>query len=447
MMYDIIIIGAGPAGYVAAIRAGQLGMKTALIEKKQVGGMCLNWGCIPTKAMIESAKMFDKMKQATAFGVDGFEPAKLSFNWDKARKRAQKIAVKLKAGVGFLLKKNGVEVITGEAVIRSATTVSVDNRTLEGKHIMIATGSYPEPVSDEIKDKTIPLDKLFEQEALPQNLVVFGKGPVAVEITLMMHLIGKNVTLVTPDENILPGADTFLSEYLLKHFKGLKIPVLVSENAGVFTDGQLHINGQQIICDALINSSMRKAIVPPSDVSLNLNEKGFIATNDNFETTVPGIYAIGDVNGYSYLAHPASAQGIFVVNHIKGIQTHFNFDNYPLNIYTYPEIAQIGKTEQVLKAEGMDYKVSQFPLSANGKALTEGQSEGLIRLLSDTKYGQVLGVQIIADHATDMIAEAAAYMQIEGTIYDVAATLHAHPTVSEIFMEAGFEATEKAIHL
>ncbi len=447
MMYDVIIIGAGPAGYVAAIRAGQLGMKTALIEKKQLGGMCLNWGCIPTKAMIESAKMFDKMKQATVFGIDGFEPAKLSFNWDKARKRAQKIAVKLKAGVGFLLKKNRVELITGEAIIKSAQSIRVDNRTLEGKHIIIATGSYPLPLPTQSMPEILQLDKLFEQESLPHNLVVSGKGPVAVEITLMLHLIGKNLTLIIPDEDVVPGADTFISEYILKHFKALKIPVIISDNTGVYAEGQLSINGTQVACDMLINSNQRKAIVPASEVEIALNGNGFIATNEAFETSVAGIYAVGDVNGHSYLAHPASAQGIFVVNRIKGIQTHFNFDNYPLNIYTYPEIAQIGKTEQQLKSDGTDYKVSPFPLSANGKALTEGQSEGLIRLLSDTKYGQVLGVQIIADHATDMIAEAAAYMQIEGTVYDVAATMHAHPTVSEIFMEAGFEATDKAIHL
>ena len=191
---------------------------------------------------------------------------------------------------------------------------------------------------------------------------------------------------------------------------------------------------------------MRRAVLIKSEIAIKLNENGFIDTDDNFETNVKGIYAVGDVNGKSYLAHIASAQGLSVVNSIKGIKTDFNFDNFPINIYTSPEMSQIGKTEQALKEEGIDYKISQFPLSANGKAQTEGQSEGLIRLLSDNKYGQVLGVQIIADHATDMIAEAAAYMQIEGTVYDVASTMHAHPTVSEIFMEAGFEAIDKAIH-
>jgi len=447
MKYDIIIIGAGPAGYVAAIRAAQTGLKTALVEKNNLGGMCLNWGCIPTKSIIESAKMYTKVLSAAEFGVDGIEPDKISFNWEKAKKRAQKIAMRLKAGITFLMKKNGVEVINGEAVIKSANSISVENRTLETNTIVIATGSYPAPVEFvENNEKIIQLDKLFGEKELAKNLVVYGRGAVAIELTQFFNLIGKNVTLVSPDSDVIPRTDAFLSDYALKTLKSRKVNVIVSTQKAAWTDGNLHIDGQNIACDNIINCSFRKAVVPKSDIEIKLDSNGFIATNEAFETNVKGIYAIGDVNGKSYLAHIASAQGISVVNSLKGIATNFNFDNFPINIYTYPEMAQIGKTEQALKTEGIAYKISQFPLSANGKAQTEGQSEGLIRLLYDEKYGQVLGVQIIADNATDMIAEASAYMQIEGTIYDVASTIHAHPTVSEIFMEAGFEAVDKAIH-
>lgn len=447
MKYDVVIIGAGPAGYVAAIRAGQVGLKTALIEKKHIGGMCLNWGCIPTKALIESGKMFSRIRNASEFGIEGIDKNKLKFNWDKAKSRAIKIVGKLKGGIDYLLKKNGIDVIEGEATIRDEHTVTVNNRTIECDNIIIATGSYPAELKGKIDRKyVIQLDKLFELPDLPKNLVVYGKGPFAVELAQFFHLIEKNVTLVTPDKEIIPGADNYLSEYAIKILNELGIPVIYSEKIGEFKDGMLKVGKILVPCERIINCSYREAIIPSSKIEIKRDEKGYVETNESFETSVPAIFAIGDVNGKSYLAHVASAQGIWVINKIKGIKTGFDFKNYPLNIYTYPEMAQIGKTEQNLKDEGADYKLSEFPLSANGKALTEGHAQGNIRIFSDKKYGQVLGVQIIAEHATDMIAEAAAYMQIEGTIFDVAQTIHAHPTVSEIFMEAGFEAIDKAIH-
>lgn len=447
MKYDIVIIGAGPAGYVAAIRAGQVGLKVALIEKKYIGGMCLNWGCIPTKALIESGKMFHRIRKASEFGVDGIELDKLSFNWEKAKKRATKIVRKLTGGVSFLLKKNGVDVITGDAMIRDMNTVTVDNRTIECEHIIIATGSYPGVVPGTVsQEQIVELEHLFNLPELPNNIVVYGMGGVAVEMAQFFQMIGKKVSLITPDQNILPGADKYLSDYAMKLLHDFDIPVVFSDTLGECTDGVMKIGDQMLPCDIIVNCSFRKAIVPSSNVEIALDEHGFIATNETFQTNMPTIYAVGDVNGKSYLAHMASAQGIYVINTIKGIKADFNFKNFPLNIYTYPEMAQIGMTEQQLIDEAVDYKLSDFPLSANGKALTEGHAEGTVRMYSDKKYGQVLGVQIIADHATDMIAEAAAYMSIEGTIYDVAQTIHAHPTISEIFMEAAFEAVDKAIH-
>ncbi|MBT3421844.1 MAG: FAD-dependent oxidoreductase, partial [Bacteroidetes bacterium] len=199
-------------------------------------------------------------------------------------------------------------------------------------------------------------------------------------------------------------------------------------------------------CDKVVNCNYRNGITPVTDIKLEINEDGFLQTDDNLQTNAARIYAIGDVNGKSYLAHAASAQGIWLINHLKGIKNTLNMKLYPLNIYTSPEIAQIGMSEAEIKEEGYEYKINEFPLTANGKSLTEGNSDGLLRLLSETKYGQVLGVQIIAEHATDMIAEASAYMQLEGTVYDIAQTIHAHPTVSEIFMEAGFDAVDQAIH-
>ena len=447
MKYDIVIIGAGPAGYVAAIRAGQVGLKTALVEKKYIGGMCLNWGCIPTKAMIESGKMFARVIGASEFGVDGIDKNQLKFNWEKAKKRSTGIVKKLTGGVEYLLKKNGVDLIMGEAVIHDGNTITVDKRNIECENVIIATGSYPAPLNSDIDAKlVIHLERMFDLPDLPRNIVVFGKGAVAVEMVQFLHMIEKNVSLITPDENIIPGADKYLSDYVLKKFKALSIPVVYADAIGKLDDGLMHVGDTILQCDKVLNCSFRKAIVPKSDVKIALDENGYIQTGDNMETSVPGMYAIGDVNGRSYLAHVASAQGIWLINKIKGIKSDFDIKNYPLNIYTYPEMAQIGQTEQDLQAEGVDYKLSEFPLSVNAKAMTEGHTEGLIRMFSEKKFGQVLGVQIIADHATDMIAEAAAYMQIEGTIFDISQTIHAHPTVSEIFMEAGFEAVDKAIH-
>jgi dihydrolipoamide dehydrogenase len=447
MDYDIIIIGAGPAGYVAAIRAGQVGLKTAVIEKMYIGGMCLNWGCIPTKALLESAKIFEKTKHASEFGIDGIDVQKLSFNWGKAKSRSSSITKKLTAGVNYLLKKNGVELITGTAKLGNGNFVIVDDKRISATNIIIATGSKPMAIDKKIANAPIvEMEKLFTLETIPENIVVTGNHVSSVEMAQFFRLIGKKVTLVSNSESFMTGLDDHLVSYVGKKMKSENIDLFLNAFPEKFEAGELIVNGKKVKCDLLVNCNSRKAIIPESETQLELTEKGFINTSDNFETNLKGVYAIGDVSGKSFVAHVASAQGIHVINTIKGIRTNFDTRSYPINMYTSPEIAQIGKTEQHLKKEGVDYKINEFPLSANGKAMIEGSTEGFIRMLSDKKYGQVLGVQIVAANATDMIAEAGAFMEIEGTIYDVAQTIHAHPTVSEIFMEAGFDAVDKAIH-
>lgn len=447
MMYDVIIIGAGPAGYVAAIRAAQVGLKTALVEKKHIGGMCLNWGCIPTKSIIESAKFYDRIKEAGKFGIDGVDLEKLDFNWPKAVKRAKNIVGKMTGGIEFLLRKNEIDFIMGEAVITSANSVTVNNRNLETKNIIIATGSYPGKVSHKFpKGLLVDMEKLYDVEKIPENIVILGHGPYSVELAQFFKLIGKNVTLLSSSVGLVPKADYFLRDFIIKKIKSDGINLVFDKEITSFKDAKIMIGQESYPCDMILNCSFREPVIPKSKINIKLTDDGYIATNNNFQTNHENIFAVGDNNGLSYLAHVASAQGIWVINYIKGITSLFNLQNYPINIYTNPEIAQIGRTEQELIQEKTDYKINEFPLTANGKALTEGNYEGLIRLLSDKKYGQVLGVQIIASNATDMIAEASAFMQMEGTIYDVAQTIHAHPTVSEIFMEAGFDAVDQAIH-
>lgn len=429
MNYDLIIIGAGPAGYVSAIRAGQLGLKTLIVEKEKIGGMCLNWGCIPSKSLIESAKLFVKAGDLKRYGIDGVDKKALSFNWQNAVSKAMGVALKLSKGVDFLLNKNGVEVISGEALITSENSITVDNRSISAKNILIATGSYPAPGTK----NEISIKDFYKLETIPENLVFYGHGGVAVELAQMSSMVGAKVQIFTDAEKLIPGIDDYISEFVSKKLKKDKIAVISDES--LIPENAIRVNAR-----------IRKAILPESKIKIKLDENGFIAVDEKLQTNIHGIFAIGDVNGKSTYAHVGSAQGLFVVNSLKGVDAALDLKKYPMNIYMYPEIAQIGMTEQELAAEGYDYKVSSFPLSANGKALINGDTEGEVRILSEKKYGEVMGVQIIAENATDMIAEASAYMSLEATIYDVASTIHAHPTVSEIFMEAGFEAVDKAIH-
>lgn len=447
MDYDLIIIGAGPAGYVAAIRAGQLGLKTAIVEKQYIGGMCLNWGCIPSKAILESAKVFEKTKTLSEFGIDGIDLENLSFNWDTVKKRSKKITKKLTAGINFLLKKNGVEVINGTAKIGADKSVYVDGKKITAENIIVATGSKPKKLDNKLEDApTVEMENLFDLKEIPENVVVTGNHVSAVEMAQFFKMIGKKVTLVANSNYFLHGIDQFLIDYITKNIASNGIDLITDSFPSKYSEGKVTVGDIKIKCDLLLNCNSRKAVIPESETPLELTDRGFIKTDKDFKTNISGVYVIGDASGKSFVAHMASAQGIHIVNKIKGVKSNFDYSSYPINMYTSPEVSQIGLTEQMIKEEGYEYKINEFPLSANAKALIEGSSEGFIRMLSDKKYGQVLGVQIVAKHATDMIAEAGAYLRMEGSIYDVANTIHAHPTVSEIYFEVGFDAFDKAIH-
>lgn len=449
-MYDLIIIGSGPAGYVAAIRAAQLGMKTALIEKDRIGGMCLNWGCIPSKSILESVKLYDKIKKdASRYGIEGIEKGGISFNWDKAVKRADLNVKKLTSGIEFLLKKNGVEIINSSAKLIDKNIVSVENRQLEAKNIIIAIGSTSPKIESNVDGLVIEPMDVFKERELPENIVVYGEGPVAIELAQAYNLMGKKVSILLETNSFMPLADDYLSNYILNKLKKDKIKIVnnsseisIKDN---YKDGILRVNDEEIACDLIINARNRSANSLECDIPIEL-ENGFIKVDENLQTSIEGVYAVGDVNGKSHFAHIASAEGLFVVNKLNGVNEKLDLSKYPMNMYSQPEAAQIGKTENEIKEMNIDYKVSEFPLSANGKALTENSNEGFIRILSETKYGEVLGVQIVANNATDMINEASAYIQLESTVYDIAKTVHTHPTISEVFMEAGFEAVDHAIH-
>ena len=433
MNYDLIIIGSGPAGYVSAIRAGQTGLKTLVIDKQYVGGMCLNWGCIPSKSLLESAKLYARIKKAAEFGITGLDPQALGFDWQKAISRTDQIVKKLSRGIEYLWKKNGVEFLSAEAKVISATEVEAANSIYTAKHIMIATGSRPAKL--EGLKRVVELDELLRLEALPQKVLLYGRGSILFEEAALLSLLGKDVQIVYSALPLIPGVDEYLEAYVQKKLKKDKIKQYAASELQI-VDGIFHQEGKPLDYDLLLNCSFRQAVLPQMPAGLEL-QNGFIKVNDQFQSSIPGIYAVGDVNGRSFLAHSASAQGMAVVNQIQGKNSTLDLSLSPLNIYSHPEIAQVGKTEAQLKAEGMAYKTAEYQLTANGKAQTEGSAEGFLRLLYEDKYKQVLGVQIVSENATDMIAEAALLMQMEGTIFELAGTIHAHPTVSEIFMELG----------
>lgn len=318
---------------------------------------------------------------------------------------------------------------------------------------MIATGSRPVTLPESITtDMKIEVDDMLKQGALPEKVIVWGGSAQAVELAQFFRMAGKTVALLTGEETLIPKADPFLSDYALRILKKSKIEAVLSAKIVGIEKGEIRVTAgdgkeKTLPCDQVINASNRAAVLPKSAIDLVM-ENGFLKVNDDLQTSVENIYAVGDVNGVCMYAHAASAQGHHAVNVISGIRNEgpFKVERFPINIYTRPEMAQVGLTEPQIKEANLEYKVNEFPLTANGKALIQGESEGLIRMLSDKKYGEVLGVQVIASHATDMIAEAGVIMQLEGTVYDVARTVHAHPTISEIYMEAGYDAFDQPIH-
>lgn len=449
MRYDIVIIGGGPAGYVAAIRAGQLGKKTLLIEKTRVGGMCLNWGCIPTKALLESAKRLDEVRRASDFGISGIDQAAVTFDWLKAASRAERVVKRLTKGVEFLLKKNQVEIETGTAELLSGSEISVNNRLISAGNIILATGTLPgmPAVEGLTADSLFPFQDLLKQAALPRQPVIFGDGPSAIEMVQFFSMVGAQPLMLTVSDRLIPMADPFVSKTVSDQLRKNKVVHASLQEARFLFDEKVVMVGERSFkYDALINLGDRTPVLP-SMKGFSLKQKnGFPIVDEHLQTSQPGVYAIGDVNGLSVFAHAASAQGLFVVNHLAGVPGLYPPKAIPLNLYTWPEIAQVGPGEHQLTAQGVEYKSAEFPLSANGKSMAEGQNDGILRILYEPKYGEILGVVVVAPHATDMIAEAVALIELEGTVADVARMVHAHPTVSEVMMEAALAAIDMPVH-
>lgn len=461
MTFDLIVIGSGPGGYVAAIRASQLGLKTAIIEKAELGGVCLNWGCIPTKALLKSAQVFEYIKHASDYGIT-VSDAKHDFG--AVVKRSRDVANGMSKGVQFLMKKNNISVIQGFGKLVSKGKVEVDvngaKETHEAKSIIIATGARERQLP------TLPIDGkkiIGYHEAMvlpeqPKSMVVVGSGAIGCEFAYFYNAMGTKVTIVEFMPNILPIEDEEVSKALEKTYKKYGIQIMTSSSVeSVDTTGSnCKVNvktakGMEVIeCDAVLSAvGIQTNLEGIGLEALGIKtDKGKVVVNDFYQTNVEGIYAIGDIVPGPALAHVASAEGIICVEKIAGHHPEpLDYGNIPGCTYCWPEVASVGYTEKAAKEAGYEIKVGKFPFSASGKASAAGAKDGFVKVIFDAKYGEFLGAHMIGANVTEMIAEVVVARKLETTGMEIIKSVHPHPTMSEAVMEAAAAAYGEVIHL
>lgn len=463
--YDIGIIGGGPGGYVAAIRAAQLGFKTVVIDKENLGGICLNWGCIPTKSLLKNAELYDNMKNHSEdFGI---KISGLEFDFNKIIKRSRDISDRISKNVEMLIKKNKVDRIRGFGKIISKNKIDIfdnDGKKIESINalkIIIATGAKPKILPNIQVDKKniITSTEAMSLDKLPNELIVIGAGAIGIEFAYFYSVLGTKVTIIEILDNILPIEDSEVSQTLEKNFRKRGIEIFtkaVVENAEVKGNKvhvKINMNGtiKQLVADKVLSAIGVTGNVEGfglEELSVELFKNHIKVNKSTYETSVPGIYAIGDVIGPPWLAHVASAEAIHCVEGLKGIKNpDIEYENIPGCTYCQPQIASVGLTEAKAKQAGYDIKVGKFPFMASGKAFAIGEREGFVKLIFDAKYGELLGAHIIGSEATEMIAELALVRSVEATGHSLIKTVHAHPTLSESIMEAAAQAYGEAIHI
>jgi len=463
MDFDLIVLGSGPGGYVAAIRASQLGLKTAIVERESLGGICLNWGCIPTKALLKSAQVFDYLNHAQDFGITVKE-GKADFGAIVSRSRD--VANGMSKGVEFLMKKNKIEVIMGSGKLKAANTLTVTDadgnaKDITAKHIIVATGARSRALPHIPQDgkKIIGYREALTLPTQPKKMVVMGSGAIGSEFAYFYQTLGTEVTLIEYMDNIVPVEDEEVSKQLGRSFKKMKMNVMVStEVTSVDTSGKGCVvtykdkKGKEgtIECDVVLSAVGVIANIENiglEDVGV-ATDKGKIMVNEYYETNIPGVYAIGDCVPGQALAHVASAEGIICVEKIAGHSPEaLDYANIPGCTYCSPEVASVGMTEKAAKEAGYELKVGKFPFSASGKAKAAGHSEGFVKLIFDAKYGELLGGHMIGYNVTEMVAELVAVRKLETTGHELIKTVHPHPTMSEAIMEAAAAAYDEVIHL
>ena len=455
--YDVIVLGSGPGGYVTAIRASQLGLKTAVIEKESLGGVCLNWGCIPTKALLKSAQVFDYLKHAEDYGLSVKQYNK---DFTKVVARSRSVADGMSKGVQFLMKKNKIDVLKGFGKLKPGKKVDVEGTDYSADHIIVATGSRSRVLPNLPQDgkKVIGYREAMTLEKQPKSMIIVGSGAIGVEFAHFYNTMGTNVTLIEFQPNIVPVEDIDVSKQFERSFKKAGIKVMTNSSVEkVNTTGKTvkatvkTKKGEEIIEADVVLSAVGIVSniegIGLEDVGI-VSDKGKIMVNDYYQTNIPGYYAIGDVTPGQALAHVASAEGITCVEKIAGMHVEaIDYGNIPGCTYATPEIASVGMTEKQAKEAGYELKIGKFPFSASGKASAAGTKDGFVKVIFDAKYGEWLGCHMIGAGVTDMIAEAVLGRKLETTGHEVLKTIHPHPTMSEAVMEAVADAYGEVIHL
>ena len=460
--YDVIVLGSGPGGYVTAIRASQLGFKTAVVEKESLGGVCLNWGCIPTKALLKSAQVFDYLKHASDYGLTVKEYDK---DFDAVINRSRNVADGMSKGVQFLMKKNKIDVISGYGTLKRGKKISVkaedgSESELSAQHIIIATGARSRELPSLPQDgkKVIGYREAMTLPKQPKKMIVVGSGAIGIEFAYFFNAMGTEVTIVEYLPNIVPVEDIDVSKQLEKSFKKSGVKILTNaEVTAVDTSGKgvkatvKTSNGEEVLEADIVLSAVG---IKSNIENIGLEDVGIvvdrdkIVVNDFYQTNLPGYYAIGDVTSGQALAHVASAEGILCIEKIKGMHVEpLDYGNIPGCTYCIPEVASVGLTEQQAIDQGYEIKVGKFPFSASGKAQASGNSDGFVKVIFDAKYGEWLECHMIGTGVTDMIAEAVLGRKLETTGHEVLKAVHPHPTMSEAVMEAVAAAYDEVIHL
>lgn len=463
MNFDLVVIGSGPGGYVAAIRAAQLGMKVAVVERDSLGGICLNWGCIPTKALLKSAQVFDYLNHAADYGIS-VQGGTADFS--AIVKRSRGVAEGMSKGIQFLFKKNKIEVINGFGKLKAAGKVEVtaadgSKKELTAKHIILATGgrSRELPTIKQDGKKVIGYREAMSLPTLPKSIVVMGSGAIGMEFAYFYHTLGTAVTIVEYMDRLLPREDADVSKEMeriikksgIQLYTGTSVESVDTNGDGCKVsirkkDGTTEILQCDVVLSAVgISTNIEGIGLEETAVK---TEKGLVVVNDFYETNVKGVYAIGDIVKGPALAHVASAEGITCVEKIAGLNPEpIDYGNIPACTYCIPEVASVGMTEEEAKAKGIAIKVGKFPFSASGKAAAAGAKDGFVKVIFDAKYGEWLGCHMIGANVTEMVAEAVVARKLETTGHEIIKAIHPHPTMSEAIMEATAAAYGEVIHL
>ena len=463
MNYDLIVIGSGPGGYVAAIRASQLGLKTAVVERENLGGICLNWGCIPTKALLKSAQVFDYLNHAADYGIT---VAGSKADFGAIVKRSRGVADGMSKGVQFLMKKNKIDVLAGTGKLKKGSKVEVTDAAgkkteYDAKHIILATGARSRELPNIKLDgkKIIGYREAMTLPQLPESMVVMGSGAIGMEFAYFYATLGTKVTVVEFLDNILPREDKEVSKEMERIFKKKGLAILTGTAVeSVNTTGKKCIVNTKAK-DGKVDKIECDVVLSAVGITTNLEglgleelgvktEKGIVLTDDFYRTNVPGIYAIGDIVKGPALAHVASAEGITCVEKIAGKKPEpIDYGNIPSCTYCSPEVASVGLTEEEAKAKGYTLKIGKFPFSASGKASAAGAKEGFVKVIFDAKYGEWLGCHMVGANVTEMAAEVVVARKLETTGHEIIKSIHPHPTMSEAIMEAAAAAYGEVIHL